>query len=313
MSGLSKVYTEGDAAAINKYSSVTDYDGSTEAIRIYKLQSTNELIADEDTRLIGALSAPEITGDPLEFSASAYALKGSLLVDGKERTVILFSLQNPICVLKNRFLYDEGTFTELNKKVLNLRQNIDVIMIDDSVYLLTLAGEKLFNMERSYKDVCVSKAQDICESGIITDIDVFKTIATSGHNPRRFVAFNQNRFERMKDAGTRREMAATFNLPMNAEGLIDTSTASTAEKLVKLLCNKGMLDPFDNVVSASNIGYTKARERSQGKGGDLRSKYNLTLTVVRKQYNGRGLFGKPCRTALGTLSCGAPVSAGFTT
>ena len=64
-------------------------------------------------------------------------------------------------------------------------------------------------------------------------------------------------------------------------------------------------------VSASNIGYTKARERSQGKGGDLRSKYNLTLTVVRKQHNGRGLFGKPCRTALGTLSCGAP--AGFTT
>ena len=54
-------------------------------------------------------------------------------------------------------------------------------------------------------------------------------------------------------------------------------------------------------VSASNIGYTKARERSQGKGGDLRSKYNLTLTVVRKQHNGRGLFGKPCRTALDTF------------
>ena len=71
----------------------------------------------------------------------------------------------------------------------------------------------------------------------------------------------------------------------------------------------------DNIeaVSASNIGYTKARERSQGKGGDLRSKYNLTLTVVRKQHNGRGLFGKACRTALGTLSCGAPVPAGFTT
>ena len=66
-------------------------------------------------------------------------------------------------------------------------------------------------------------------------------------------------------------------------------------------------------VSASNIGYTKAREHSQGKGGDLRSKYDLTLTVVRKQYNGRGLFGKACRTALDTLSCCAPVPAGFTT
>jgi len=38
----------------------------------------------------------------------------------------------------------------------------------------------------------------------------------------------------------------------------------------------------------------------------LRSKYNLTLTVVRKKYNGRGLFGKPCRTALGTLSALTP-------
>ena len=247
VSALSKVYTEGDGAAINKYSSVTDYDGTAVATQIYKLQSNNELIAYEYTRLVDALSTPEMTGDPLEFSANAYALKGSLLVEGEERMITLFSLQNPICVLKNRFLYDEDTFFELNKKVLNLRQNIDVIIIDDAVYLLTLAGEKLFNMERSYKAVCLSKTHDICESKIITNDDVFKTIATSGHNPRRFAAFDQKRFEKMKDAGTRREMAATFNLPISAEGLIDTSTASTAEKLVKLLCNKGMFDPFDNV------------------------------------------------------------------
>ena len=77
---------------------------------------------------------------------------------------------------------------------------------------------------------------------------------------------------------------------------------------------KGVLEErkYENV-EASNIGYTKPKERSQGKGGDLRSKYDLTLTVVRKQYNGRGLFGKACRTALDTLSCCAPVPAGFTT
>ena len=33
-------------------------------------------------------------------------------------------------------------------------------------------------------------------------------------------------------------------------------------------------------VGASNIGYTKPKEHSQGKGGDLRSKYNLTLTAL---------------------------------
>lgn len=56
---------------------------------------------------------------------------------------------------------------------------------------------------------------------------------------------------------------------------------------------------FRATVSASNIGYTKPKERSQGKGGDLRSKYNLTLTVVRKQYNERGLFGQGLPNSLG--------------
>ena len=36
------------------------------------------------------------------------------------------------------------------------------------------------------------------------------------------------------------------------------------------------------VVRAPNIGNTEPSENSQGKGGDLRSKYYPTLTVVRK-------------------------------
>ena len=35
-------------------------------------------------------------------------------------------------------------------------------------------------------------------------------------------------------------------------------------------------------VRASNIGNTEASENSQGKGGDLRSKYYPTLTVVSR-------------------------------
>ena len=51
-------------------------------------------------------------------------------------------------------------------------------------------------------------------------------------------------------------------------------------------------------VSASNIGYTKPKERSQGKGGDLRSKYDPTLTAAREKYNRDRLPGTLCRAAL---------------
>lgn len=247
IANLSKVYTEGNNAYLGKYASVNDYDGSADSLKVYRLQSTSELIADEYTRLIQALSVPEMTGDPLDFAANAYALKAALDVNGEEKNVVLFSLQNPICVLKNRFIYENSTFFEINKKVLNLRQNIDVVIIDNMIYLLTLTGEKLFNMERSYRAICVVKTEDICDSGIISNVESFRSIATSGHNPRRFVAFNQQRYDAMKDAALRRRMAAIFQLTLDDSGLIDTSSSDASEKLIKVLCNKGMVDPFGNV------------------------------------------------------------------
>lgn len=244
---LSKVYTEGDSAHLNKYISVKEYDGSAESNRIYRIPSNSELISDEYSRLIQAISTPEMTGDPFDFAATAYALKATLEIEGEEKNVVLFSLQNPICVLENRFLYDGSTFSEINKKVLNLRRNIDVIILDDAVYLLTLNGEKLFNMERSYKAVCQKKTEDICQSGIISDAEAFQQIATRGHNPRRFVAFNSQRYASMKDITKRKEMAAKFHLKLDDSGKIDTSSSDISEKLIKVLCNKGMVDPFEDV------------------------------------------------------------------
>lgn len=247
VTNLSNVYTDGNTAFLNKYTSVVDYDGTTEAIKIYKLHSDSEMISGAFTRLIHTISTPATTGDPLEFDANAYALRSTMSIGDEEKNVILFSLQNPICVLKNRFLYDNGSFFELNKRVLNLRQTIDVIIVDNTVYLLSLAGEKLFNMERSYRIICETKSADICASGIITNTELFKSIATGGHNPRRFVSFNQERYDSMKDATVRRAMATTFKLPLDAAGNIDTSSPDAAEKLIKVLCDKGMVDPFKNV------------------------------------------------------------------
>lgn len=65
-------------------------------------------------------------------------------------------------------------------------------MYDEKVYFLSMAGENLFNMERSYKATCSYCVNDIVESGIITNIECFKNTAMSGSNPRRFVSFNNS-------------------------------------------------------------------------------------------------------------------------
>ena len=69
----------------------------------------------------------------------------------------------------------------------------------------------------------------------------------SGHNPRRFVSFNEERLTALKKKAKRTSIAAKFSIPLDpASGKFDTTVEGASEKIVKLLCNKGMLDPFDN-------------------------------------------------------------------
>ena len=112
--------------------------------------------------------------------------------------------------------------------------------------MLSMAGEKLFNIERAYKGICLQKVVAVEKMCIVTDFELFRTCASSGHNPRRFVAFNDEHLKKLENSDDRRRLAEKFGLPL-LEGKFDTTQNGVSEKLVKLLCNKGMVDPFDDL------------------------------------------------------------------
>ena len=90
------------------------------------------------------------------------------------------------------------------------------------------------------------KIENIKQCDILTDAATFASIASTGHNPRRFISFNENRLEKIKDKKYLLEMAEKFSIPLSGDKF-DTTKEGTSEKIVKLLCNKGMLDPFDDI------------------------------------------------------------------
>jgi len=245
VSDISQRYTNSDKGVLKSFFSVTDYDGSTIDKTVYKLNISNELIKSEYEALIAAIAMPDSEIDPLTFKAHAYLLKGIILIDGEQHPVKMISMQNPITTLNHKFWMRNGEFQEISDKVLSLRPTIDVVIIDDYIYMLTLAGENLFNMERSYKAICNIKVDTIGECAIVTDFESFKAIAGSGHNPRKFVSFNDSHLQKLKNANSRRKMARKFSIPLDGDKF-DTTQPGTSEKLVKLLCDRGMLDPFDD-------------------------------------------------------------------
>lgn len=242
---ISDRYINESKGVLDTYHNIMEYDGSTVDKVIYSLSKTNALITDEYNTLMEAIANPDTELDPLGFKASAYVLRGIICIDNEDKAIKLISVQNPVTSLKHKFLRANGTFTEITDKVISLRTSIDVIIIDDIVYMLTLAGENLFNMERAYKAACAGKLEEIEHCSIVTDFAAFSTVAGSGHNPRKFVSFNDSHLQKLKNSRSRAKMAKKFNIPMSGD-LFDTTQPGATDKIVKLLCDRGMVDPFDD-------------------------------------------------------------------
>lgn len=246
VSEISEFYVGSKGCFDVKFANLSDYDGSANGKTIYELDGTNSLIASEYSSLIQTLANSNSEADPFEMKARATVLMGQFEKEEEIIPIKIISMQNPITMLKHRFMQNKGAFRELDKKVLTLRPVIDVLIYGNNVYLFTLSGENLFNMERSYKALCSNCIIRVQESGIVANIEHFSSIASSGHNPRRFVAYNQARLEKLKDASTRHKIATKFSIPM-CEGKFDATQEGASEKIVKILCNKGMVDPFEDL------------------------------------------------------------------
>ena len=240
------------ANGIDDFTSVDNYTGDVVGHVIYKLEKTNQLISHEYEILIQSTSSPDRETPIKDIKPNAAIFKGTVNlpssdVSGNEDVpVMLVSMQKPMTALSNKFLMTStGKFHEIDAPVLSLRKTMDVAIIGNNVYLFTLAGEKLFNMERTYKAVCKAKVDEIIKCDFLSDNDGFITYANSGRNPRRFVSYNNSHYEWLKIQANRQKAAEIFGLEI-IDGSIKTDDSISVEELVKFLCNKAMLDPCDD-------------------------------------------------------------------
>ena len=245
---ISTKYLSGGNGSLNSYTDICDYDGTASGTTIYRLDKTNPLIATEYDAFLNAIANPDVEANPFSFT-SAYVLKGIVSIDGDEVPVKMVSMQSPITKLKQKYhlLHPGGRFSQITDPILTLRTSVDLVMIGETVYFLTLAGENLFNMARAYKAVCHEAIIEVETAGVISSAESFRATAESGHNPRKFVSFDRARLSALKNTNTRKAMAKRFSIPLDEQNRFDTTVEGVADKVVKLLCNKGMVDPFKNV------------------------------------------------------------------
>ncbi len=230
---------------LRQYVAVDEYDGSVVGTTIYSRLCSNELIKSAYERMAVSLVKPQTEGDPIDFRANAYALQGVWTHQGKAMPVTLIAVMNPFKKLKHKFMYDKGTFKEIAENVLDLRLYVDVIVVDQTVFFMGMAGEKLFGMERAYRASAEKLADEFSKVAFLTDAVKLKETALSGHYPRMLLAYQPSKMDYLNKPSNRRAIAKKFGIGIREDGALDTEDPKSAEKLLRFLCNKGMLDPTD--------------------------------------------------------------------
>ena len=240
--GISDYYTSQNG--IPSYAAIDDYTGDVVEKVIYKIKSTNPVITTEYKAFINASGDPDIEIDIDQFKASAAAFVGTVKINGHSTPAHLISIRKPVTLLTNKYLLSEnGCFKEVNHPILTVPKTIDVAIFGNEVFLFSQAGEKLFNMERSYRKVCKNTVDDIVRTGLLSNNDTFAAFAKKGINPRRFISYNGSRLDWLQDVRNREKAARKFGFRLDGRCRIITEEEIDVESLVKFLCNKAMIDP----------------------------------------------------------------------
>lgn len=237
----------------SSFTQILSYDGGGVSSIVYYIDQTHKLrTKDENFRnkvdkLLGALSDPDTEGDPLAFEARAYGIKLWIDFGDCREELLLISIQSPFVSLKHKFLRADNKFEPIENKVLSFKKTIDILYFRDCFYFFSSKPEGFFDLERSYKRLCKDSLKDIQQCDLIEDFSRFERVASSGHNPRKFLSFRQTELKLLEsNVNLRQELSHKFNIPLSQSLKFKITDDGEAERLIKLLCGKGMSDPFNN-------------------------------------------------------------------
>lgn len=229
----------------NKYTDIQPYDSCSIFNTIYEMDCSNILVKESYDLFIEALAKANNESDPTKEKYDCYVLKSFVKSEEEEIPIKFIFMMNPVTTLKNKFIKIKEKYEEITDKVINLKLPIDVIIYGNKIYFFNNSGEKLFNMERAYKTVCQEKIEEINNADIISDIEDFKKVAISGHNPKKFISFNKENLELLKNNEIKESISQKFNIPL-VDGKFNTKDEKSSNDLIKVLCGKGKIDPFNN-------------------------------------------------------------------
>lgn len=138
-------------------------------------------------------------------------------------------------------------FKFTNDRILTLPLEADAIRVDERIYFLTERGVRMFESPEDLARRSSKTIDEILEMGFVSDPKAFATYAAAADNRRRLRKFEEGGADRLTllaDKTKGKRIREKFGLKIDGKQLIST-TKEDVDRVVKLVCQRGMLNPFD--------------------------------------------------------------------
>lgn len=160
-----------------------------------------------------------------------------------DKNYIFLSVRKPFSILKHKFWYADSSYKRISDKILTLSTKMDAVIVGDKLYFLTISGAQSFVSEPICKKVAKEKVEEVTKREYILGAETLTAISLTGLNPRRYLGYNAERVADLDNQTKRRDVAKTFGITYS-KGKFDLTDKADAEKFIKVICNRGMVDPF---------------------------------------------------------------------
>jgi hypothetical protein len=248
--GFRKKYFEALSKSIRhkrKYEDVVRYDGNVHEKALYWLPGDDKKVANAWEKLQSALGRIEPgwlketdDGDRQASSPSFNGVGITCESNGKEAWFLM--ARPPVKTLSYAIRLFGDKMREIKQPIVTMPLQVDAIFIGETLFFLTgKVLEQLWSQEEEKKQARAA-IDTITSADVLDNPGAFKEWAEDESNARRLLSFNEEKLTQIQ-SGKHWDVCRKFGLEAT-RGKLSIRDKKDAAKLVKLLSNRGMLDPF---------------------------------------------------------------------
>lgn len=242
-----KTVSENCIRALDNVEEVRKYDGEY----IQHILWWSEIKSQEVSRIWDALSnAKQIAEKEWLGNYKSLSCKGvTLQFAYKEKKIEFIFNAPPFKQLKGAvFTLVGNKFKFTNDRILALPLEADAIRVDERIYFLTERGVRMFESPEDSAKRSREVIDKILNLGFVSDPENFAKYASDVYNRRLLRKFEEEEADRLKllaDKAKGKKIREKFGLKIDGKQLTST-TKEDVDRVVKLVCQRGMLNPFDD-------------------------------------------------------------------